>query len=314
MEEDFESLAINVPAFAGSVSGNVQDANGADFAIVGARSSYSYSPKSPEFPSWRAPDAIRVASRRYEPFLGNHDFDIGSTLFGDRDVSIVDCGNVAEIDQDFGDNSKRIESAVNTLVGIGSKPVVLGGDDAIPIPVLRGFAGLPNLCIVQLDAHIDWRHERNGVTEGLSSNMRRASEMPHVTKMVQVGIRGAGSASQSDIGDAIAWGSTIVTADAINDPGDMTALDSISENQPVYLAIDADVFDPAIAPGVNSPSFGGLSYQQVRRIIERVASRGRIVGLNLCEVAPSRDISNITCSLAARIVLDAMGAITRNRA
>ena len=82
-------------------------------------------------------------------------------------------------------------------------PIALGTDEGGFIPFVRAYNTYANLCVVHIDAHIDWRHERHGVLEGYSSGMRRASEMPWVKAMAQVGLRGIGSARQQEIDDAI---------------------------------------------------------------------------------------------------------------
>ena len=94
-----------------------------------------------------------------------------------------------------------------TGIGFGQSHVlVLGGDDSVPIPVLAAYEAHGPLTILQLDAHIDWREEVSGETQGLSSNMRRASEMAWVENIIQVGARGIGSAKPQDRSDALAWG------------------------------------------------------------------------------------------------------------
>jgi agmatinase len=141
-------------------------------------------------------------------------------------------------------------------------PIVFGGDHAIPIPVMRGYDDIGSMAVVQLDAHIDWRHEVNGVTEGLSSPMRRASELSYVEGMAQFGIRGVGSARQEEVDAALAYGSRLVSAEEIHARG----VDAVSKNIPdansYYITFDADGLDPSIAPGVNTSAHGGLTYFQ----------------------------------------------------
>jgi len=69
-------------------------------------------------------------------------------------------------------------------------PMILGGDDSVPIPCLQAYEGLGPITVLRLDAHIDWRDEVQGERMGLSSNMRRASEMPWVENIIQVDARG----------------------------------------------------------------------------------------------------------------------------
>ena len=83
---------------------------------------------------------------------------------------------VARVDDPFG-HRHRAEQAVRHLLQIGALPIILGGDHAIPIPVLRAYEGRGPITVVQIDQHIDWRDEATGVHDGLSSPMPRASEM-----------------------------------------------------------------------------------------------------------------------------------------
>jgi len=78
---------------------------------------------------------------------------------------------------DFQDHVRRAEQAVRKILKAGALPMILGGDHAIPIPVLRAYEGRGPITLVQIDAHIDWRDDFNGVRDGLSSPIRRASEM-----------------------------------------------------------------------------------------------------------------------------------------
>ena len=87
-------------------------------------------------------------------------------------------------------NSAATTAAVTAILERGAVPVCIGGDDSVPIPILRAYAGRGPLTVLQVDAHLDFRDEVHGVREGYSSPMRRASEMDHVTRIVQVGLRG----------------------------------------------------------------------------------------------------------------------------
>ena len=87
----------------------------------------------------------------------------------------------------------------------GAKPLVIGGDDSIPTPVFSAFEGHGSFTILQIDAHIDWRDELLGERYGLSSTMRRGSEMAHIERIVQVGMGSSGSARTTEVLDALAW-------------------------------------------------------------------------------------------------------------
>ena len=132
-----------------------------------------------------APDAIRSAFG-WPGVLGHHDFDIDGFLLP-GDVRAIDWGNLDYSETDFGANRAAIQQHVANILDAGAVPLVLGGDDSIPIPVLAAYREHGPLTILQFDAHIDWRDNVGGETQGLSSNMRRASEMGWVKNIIQVG-------------------------------------------------------------------------------------------------------------------------------
>ena len=175
-----------------------------------------------------APAAIRAA-RSWPTILEQHDFDLFDVTptdgvlppgvvaadFGDLDTAPDATPDVTEA------NRATIRSAITSLLDAGAVPFVFGGDDSVPIPVLEsycGFAGGP-VSILQIDAHIDWRDEVGGETQGLSSNMRRASEMAHVGKIVQLGARGIGSARKADVEAALDYGVGFHTMRRLLEPG-----------------------------------------------------------------------------------------------
>ncbi|HEX6655473.1 MAG TPA: arginase family protein, partial [Candidatus Limnocylindria bacterium] len=153
------------------------------------------------------PAAIRARSQRLARFVGNHDFDLGGPMIpAGAQLRVVDAGDVAGSPDDGPGNAQRAEVAVRAILAAGALPIVLGGDDSIPVPVLRAFDAWGPLTVVQVDAHLDFRDEVAGVRDGYSSPMRRASEMAHVQRIVQVGLRGVGSARGGDVADARAAG------------------------------------------------------------------------------------------------------------
>ena len=141
-----------------------------------------------------APTAVRQATERAVRSLERYDFDVGGTLYDGKPVKVADCGDVPGNLWDHKDHFARAETAVRKMLAAGALPIVIGGDHAIPIPVLRAYEGRGPITLVQIDAHIDWREDVGGVREGLSSPIRRASEMSHIDKIFQIGIRAQGSA------------------------------------------------------------------------------------------------------------------------
>ena len=207
-----------------------------------------------------APAALRSAIAPYAQGTPHMDFDLGGPVLGDGTTRFADCGDIAWSETDHSANRETVTAATRTIIEAGAVPVVLGGDDSIPIPMYEGLAGTGPCTILQIDAHIDWRDEVDGEQLGLSSNMRRASEMPHIEKIIQVGARGVGSARPSDYEDAKAWGVEFITARELRADGPAAVFDHIPEGARLLINFDVDALDPAIMPAVIGPSPGGLDY------------------------------------------------------
>jgi agmatinase len=279
----------------------------ADVAVLGVPFGYPYDMTGSMSASATAPAAIRAQSARWSEYVDHFDYDFGSDIFAGRQVRIVDCGDVAMTPGDFAGNSRATTAVVKAILDRGAVPIVLGGDHAIPIPVFRAYEGRDPMVIVQLDQHIDWRQERNGVTEGLSSTMRRAAEMPWVSGMAQIGLRAVGSARQQEVDDALAYGAVQVRAEELHEVGVAAILDRIPPSDRYYITFDADALDVPIAPGVLTRGFGGISYYEASNLLRGIARKGRVVGYDIVEVVPALDVSNITSQVCARLTLNLIG-------
>lgn len=300
------------PAFLGGERCDDLDALDADIAIVGVPFGVPYDMVGSTSPSSASPRAIRTQSVGLGRYLGHYDHDFGGDLFAGRTVRIVDCGDVAMQPGQYEANAAATTAVIRRILERGAVPVVLGGDHSIPIPVMRAYEGTGELCVVQIDAHLDWRDEINSVHQGLSSPMRRASELPFVRGMAQVGIRGVGSGRQREIDDARAFGSVVIGAAELHRDGVGAALERIPAADRYYITLDLDGLDPAIAPGVNALAFGGLSYFQVFDLLRGVAAKGAVVGFDIVEMAPALDVRNLTSLLAARLTLNMIGAMAHS--
>lgn len=258
-----------------------------------------------------AADAIRAASQDDAAFVEHWDFDLGGPLFDGRPTCCVDAGDIATVMDDNAGNRARIEAKTREILALPAVPMLLGGDDSVVIPFLAGFAGHGPVWILQIDAHIDWRDEVLGERFGYSSPMRRASEMPHVAGMVQVGLRSVGSARLNEIEAARRYGSRFVTAREVHEAGITAALRHIPEGAQVVVTLDCDGLDPSIMPGVAARTPGGLTYTQVIDLIAGVGQRARIVGFDLVEFYPPADIDGLTAETASRLLVNAIGTIVR---
>lgn len=207
-----------------------------------------------------AADAIRATSQDDAPLVEHWDFDLGGPLFGGNPVCCIDAGNIPTAMHDNAGNRARIEAKTCEVLALPAVPILLGGDDSVVIPFLAGFADHGPVWILQIDAHIDWRDEIHGESRGYSSPMRRASEMPHVAGIVQVGLRSVGSARLTEVEAARQYGSRFVTARDVHATGVEAALRHIPEGARVVVTLDCDGLDPGIMPGVAARTPGGLTY------------------------------------------------------
>jgi agmatinase len=286
---------------------NPGDTSGADIIVLGAPAATPYTSVGNYCAD--APDAIRSAFG-WPGVLGHHDFDIDGNLLPDN-VHAVDWGNLDYSESDFAQNRDSIRDHVKQALAMNAVPLVMGGDDSIPIPVLEAYSDFGAITILQLDAHLDWRDEVSGETKGLSSNMRRASEMGWVENIIQVGARGIGSARPQDRQDALDWGVQFFPMRDVIKNGSQAILDAIPENCNLYIALDIDVMDPAVVPSVIGPAPGGFDYWQMIDLLEAVAERARIVGFNLAELMPGADIGGRGALVGARLVAMVMGLVAR---
>lgn len=290
---------------------NLDELN-ADIAILGIPFGMPYHPGAMANDQSRAPDAIRQASFDVDYTLSHFDWDLGGPLLDGKDIRIVDCGNVTADRSDHREHYRRAEQAARKIFTAGTVIIALGGDHGVPIPVLRALQvhDAP-VTLVHVDAHLDWRHEINGETEGYSSPIRRASEMPWIDRIVQIGLRGIGSARTEEVEDAVAYGADIITAYELHDSSIEAVLDRIPDGGPYYLTIDADGLDPTIMPAVMAQTPGGLNWMQIRKLIHGLVRKGRVLGMDIVEIAPRYDVGNTTMIHAERLICNFIGASVR---
>lgn len=283
----------------------------ADIAIIGIPYGAPYSMDEVSNDQVNAPTAIRRHCERALRGLDRWDFDIGGTLLDGKPIKVVDCGDVRGDANDLASNRARAEQAIRKILEAGALPIVLGGDHGIPIPVFRAFEGRGPITLVQVDAHIDWRDTMHGVGEGLSSVIRRASEMPHFDKIFQIGLRAAGSGRREEYEAAKAWGAVLIPDLELQEVGMKAVLDRIPDGGQYYLTVDADGLDPTIAPAVAGPAPGGVTYPQIRTLIHGLVAKGRVVGMDIVEITPKRDVNGITAITAGRIICNLIGKAVR---
>lgn len=287
----------------------------ADVAILGAPFDFGT--------QWRAgsrfgPRSIREASTLFAfGHGGAYDHEDDVTYLPADKVRVVDLGDADIVHTDTERSHANIEFGVRKILAAGALPVVLGGDHSVNIPCINAFdqdcARNGPIHVVQIDAHLDFVDIRHGVRHGHGNPMRRAAEKDYVSGLSQLGIRNVSSTARDGYEDARAMGSDILSVRQIRKLGVDAVLARIPKAARYYVTIDIDGFDPSIAPGTGTPSHGGFIYYEVLELLAGLAKRGRIVGVDLVEVAPDYDHTGGTAILAAQVLMNLIGRIMHAR-
>lgn len=252
---------------------------------------------------------VRWESHRQNYALNwsHYDFDYGDALFPDGLPTVTDCGDIEGDVRDPDAIWEKGTDYIRKLVQKGSVPLVVGGFDSIP-PIIAGAFGTEVVNILHVDSHLDFRHERYGVTRGYSSPIRRIREFPWVQDIVQVGLRGAGSARPEDVADAIEAGNKLFTAWDVHNMGAETILNSLSAKGRWVITIDCDGLDTSIAPAIGAREPGGLTFHEIRTLVAGLANQNKIAALVFTEYQTAKDIQSITAHTITRLMLNVIGA------
>ena len=197
------------------------------------------------------------------------------------------------------DGPLAIERSVAAIVATGARVLALGGDHAITYPVVRAQAAHhPGLTLLHFDAHPDLYDEFQGDRLSHACPFARIMEEKLVRRLVQVGIRTLNAPQRAQVAR---FGAELVEMkdfrpDLVVDAGG-----------PVYVSVDLDALDPAFAPGVSHPEPGGLSTRDVIGVIQRL--RGQVVGADVVELNPSRDLGAATANVAAKIAKELLARL-----
>ena len=259
-----------------------------------------------------APSALRKSIASLSANVDRYNFDLGGATFTDETKKAADYGDLPLDEEDSSVNRTGIYNVVADVVSKSSVPIVVGGDDSVPIPMLQAMESTAKkYTVLQVDAHIDWRDSHMGESLGLSSTMRRASEMKHIEHIIQVGARGIGSGHPQDYQDALDWGVQFVTAYDLHKNGIQSAIDLIQPDSNIIICFDVDALDPSIVPGVIGRTPGGLNYYQALDLIKGASDRGTISAVDFVEYMPEVDVDNLGALVVSRLIASTMGVIAR---
>jgi arginase len=239
----------------------------------------------------KAPPAIRGALHSSHSHLtASNGVDVAGVLH--------DLGDV-DLREDAGDLDRMIEAVRAAFAG--GPTVVLGGDHAITYPVLAGLAaaGVSPPSVVHIDAHPDLYDDFEGDPLSHASPFARILEKGLASGLTQLGIR----AVNAHLRDQIARFGVRAFA-----PDQHAAALAALPAGPTYISIDLDGLDPAFAPGVSHHEPGGLTTREVLDVIWNTP--GPVIGGDIVELNPDRDIHGMTATLAAKLVKELAARIS----
>ena len=283
----------------------------ADVAVMGAPFDFGSQFRSG---ARMGPRGIREASTLFSfGHGGAYDHEDDITYLPSDSTKIVDIGDADIIHTDTIKSHENIKFGVKKIIEAKAIPVILGGDHSINIPCIDAFEDQESIHVIQIDAHLDFVDERHGVRYGHGNPMRRASEKSYVSSMTQIGIRNVSSTAKEGYIDARAKGSKIFSVRHLREMGINKILEQIPKDKRYYITIDIDAFDPSIASGTGTPSHGGFNYYEILELLDGIIKQGKVVGLDLVEVAPDYDLTNSTATLAAQLLMNTIGRILHNK-
>ena len=250
-----------------------------------------------------APRVIRDASLRYAlPEGGFYDLETNQVKLARLSLRDVGDVNLPSLEPELA--RERTEQAASALRQHVQLPIFLGGDHSVTFPILRAFHDVPELHVVQFDAHLDFSDWRNDTRFSNSSPFRRATEaLPNLVHITTVGLRGLRFDAEA-VRAARARGHTLMPAWELNDLNE--AASRLPRGKAVYLSVDVDVFDPGLLPATSSPEVEGLNYTQVMGLIRATLQYNTVVGLDLVEFSPPLDTNGSGALLLARLLAETL--------
>jgi agmatinase len=263
--------------------------NEAEVALLGAPLEYSVPKRDNPFGPGMAngPHIIKQMSHLLESYSPR----LNRSL---QDMKLCDMGGVT-FGKDIMESLRLISEEIEAINN--KKVVVIGGEHTVTVGVVEGLIRqYPEMVIIQMDAHSDLRSEYEGKKYSHACVMRRCLEIVGQERIYQLGIR-SGEKEEFDLGRQQCHLSSQLMLDAVT----LKRLQGL----PIYLTIDLDILDPAYAPGVSVPESCGVSPHELFDAIYSLSGLN-IVGFDVVEILPSHDIGQITATIAAKIIREAI--------
>ncbi len=195
-----------------------------------------------------------------------------------------------------------IERKVGELLDMGLRPVCLGGDHSITLPIVRAFGKhISDLTIFHFDAHPDLYDELEGNRLSHACPFARIMEEGAAKRLIQIGIR---TVNGHQCEQAKKFGVEMI------EMRHLPALDRMKVDGPIYISFDMDALDPAFAPGISHREPGGMSTREALAHIQAIT--GKIAGADIVEYNPAQDHTQITATVGAKLLKEILGKMILN--
>ncbi len=254
------------------------------------------------------PAAIRMMS---SDMVRRHRAEAPEDIDAVAALGLVDLGDVAVVHGDAETSLARMTEAVGAVLDAGAIPIGLGGDGMVSVPSMAALAARhPGLAVVHFDSHTDaypQPGQANAVALDPATTFAHAVERGLVdpARSIHAGLRGYAYVP-GVFAHAEALGYALLPMAEIEREGVAAAARAIRErvgDRPVFLCFDMDVFDPATAPGVFTPAWGGLTAREGLGLLRGLAGLD-VVGADVNTVTPGFDMQGQTAWLAATVTVE----------
>ncbi|MBE0449486.1 MAG: agmatinase [Clostridia bacterium] len=242
-----------------------------------------------------APDYIRMDSFGLETYSPYNEKDL-------TDYALTDIGN---LDLPFGNAEKSlqiIEDTTTEILTAGKKPFLIGGEHLVSLGSIRAaYKKYPNMKLLHFDAHADLRDQYMGEPLSHSAVIRRSWDFMGDGTIFQFGIR-SGERAEFE------WAKSHTHLEKFGYETLKSVVDSIGSDDPVYITIDLDVFDPSIFSGTGTPEPGGLFFSDMIKILKTITGLN-IIGADVVELSPHYDQTGVSTATACKVIRELMLAM-----
>ena len=253
------------------------------------------------FGASKAPAEMRLAGWNFETFNLKTGFDL-------RDAKFHDYGDLDVKDDTPQEMVKKVKEFTSKILSKNKIPIALGGEHSITPGIIQAFPH--DVCVLSLDAHMDFRQIYENELYNHACATRRISDHIGIKNIAVFGVR---SAEKEEFEEAKKQGLFFIDAFEIKKTGIKKTLDKTKaylKNKKIYLTLDIDVIDPAFAPGTSTPEPFGLTPMDIIECIDCFSSN--LVGFDVVEVCPTYDMGQ-TALLATRIIRYVIDRVSKNK-